>query len=136
MSNNKNSRIMEARVIIASVKKSNKSENNIWAVSITGEKEPKAYCKSAYKAMRFAFLLKARTGLNISDNCLARLSQEIEFVKVENRKLQYIKAQMAKKDEEIAAIAAEQRKEMEEEKAKAEKKRKPRTKKAKVVNIQ
>lgn len=136
MSNNKNSKIMEARVIIVSVKKSNKSENNIWAVSITGEKEPKAYCKSAYKAMRFAFLLKARTGLNISDNCLARLSQEIEFVKVENRKLQYIKAQMAKKDEEIAAIAAEQRKEMEEEKAKAGKKqRKPRTKKAKVVNI-
>ena len=68
---------MEARVIIASAKKSNKSENTVWAVAITGEKKPQAYCKSAYKAMRFAYLLKKRTSLNISENCLARLSQEI-----------------------------------------------------------
>ena len=29
------------------------------------------------KAMRSAFLLKKRTGLNISDNCLCRVSHEI-----------------------------------------------------------
>ena len=67
---------MEAKVIIVSAKKSNKSENTVWAVAITGH-QPAAYCKSAYKAMRFAFLLKKRTGLNISDNCLARLSHEV-----------------------------------------------------------
>jgi hypothetical protein len=39
------------------------------------------YCTSAYKAMRLAFLLKKRLGLNISDNCLARLSQEIAKAK-------------------------------------------------------
>ena len=39
-------------------------------------RESQAFCNSAYKAMRFAFMLKKRTGLNISDNCLSRLSQE------------------------------------------------------------
>ena len=39
------------------------------------------YCISAYKAMRLAFLLKKRLWLNISDNCLARLSQEIARAK-------------------------------------------------------
>ena len=68
---------MEAKVIIVSAQKSNKSENTVWAVAITGEENPQAYCKSAYKAMRFAFMLKKQTGLNISDNCLSRLSQEI-----------------------------------------------------------
>ena len=72
---------MEARVIIISSMKSNKSENTVWAVAITGEEQPQAYCKSAYKAMRFAFLLKKRTGLNISDNCLSRLSQDIKELK-------------------------------------------------------
>ena len=77
MSNNSKFTIMEARVIIVSAQKSNKSENTVWAVAITGDHYPKAFCKSAYKAMRFAFLLKKRTGLNISDNCLARLSHEV-----------------------------------------------------------
>lgn len=67
---------METRVIIVSEKKSNKSDNTVWAVAIAGEEKPKAFCKSAYKAMRFAFLLKVQTGLNISDNCLCRLSFE------------------------------------------------------------
>ena len=68
---------MEAKVIIVSAQKSNKSENTVWAVAITGEEKAQAFCKSAYKAMRFAFMLKKRTGLNISDNCLSRLSKEI-----------------------------------------------------------
>ncbi len=72
---------MEAKVIIVSSVKSNKSDNKVWAVAITGEQQPQAHCKSAYKAMRFAFLLKKRTGLNISENCLARLSQSIKEAK-------------------------------------------------------
>ena len=68
---------MEAKVIIVSVVKSNKSENNVWAVAITGEEQKQAYCKSAYKAMRFAFLLKKQTGFYIKDDSLKMLSEEI-----------------------------------------------------------
>ncbi len=72
---------MEKREIIVSVVKSNKSNNNVFAVAITGNEQPSAYCKSAYMAMRFMFLLKKQTGMNISDNCLTRLSAEIARVK-------------------------------------------------------
>ena len=68
---------MEAKVIIISVVKSNKSENNVWMVAITGEEQGKAYCKSPYKAMRFAFLLKKQTGFRIEDASLKALSEEI-----------------------------------------------------------
>lgn len=68
---------MEAKVIIVSVVKSNKSENNVWAVGITGEEQEQAYCKSAYKAMRFAFMLKKQTGFRIEDASLKSLSEEI-----------------------------------------------------------
>ena len=50
---------------------------HIWVVSISGDNASRVYCKSPYKAMRYAFLLKKRTGLNISDNCLCRVSHEI-----------------------------------------------------------
>ena len=72
---------METRKIIVSVVKSNKSENNVWAVAITGDEQPSAHCKSAYKAMRFMFLLKKQTGLYIADESLAQLSQEIARTK-------------------------------------------------------
>lgn len=68
---------MEAKVIIVTVVKSNKSENNVWAVGITGEEQEQAYCKSAWKAMKFAFLLKKQTGLYIEDDSLKMLSEEI-----------------------------------------------------------
>lgn len=77
MYNIKTSKVMETRTIIASVVNSNNSDNKVWAVSITGDKQPAAHCKSACKAMRYMFLLKKRTGLTISDNCLVRLSAEI-----------------------------------------------------------
>ena len=66
---------MEAKYIIISIVKSNNSENNVWAVAITGEEKPEGYCKSAYKAMRFAFLLKKRTGVMIDDASLKSLSE-------------------------------------------------------------
>lgn len=110
---------MEAKVIIVSVVKSNKSENNVWAVGITGEEQEQAYCKSAYKAMRFAFLLKKQTGFYIDDASLKALSEEI-----------------AKQKAEASAKAeqpAEQEAQPEAEEPKAEepkkKQRKPRTKK-------
>ena len=72
---------METREIIVSQVKSNQSSNNVWAVAITGDEQPSAHCKSAYKAMRFMFLLKKQTGLYISGECLSQLSQEIALVK-------------------------------------------------------
>jgi hypothetical protein len=110
---------MEAKVIIVSIVKANKSENNVWAVGITGEGQEQAYCKSAYKAMRFAFMLKKQTGFYIDDASLKALSEEI-----------------AKQKAEAAAEAeqpAEQEAQPEAEEPKAEepkkKQRKPRTKK-------
>ena len=67
-------------ILITSGKKS-EATAHIWVVSIDGQPHSKVYCKSPYKAMRYAFLLKKRTGLNISDNCLTRVSHEIARAK-------------------------------------------------------
>lgn len=50
---------------------------DIWVVSINGHEDGRLFCKSAYSAMRYMFLLKRRTGCMISENCLQRLSFEI-----------------------------------------------------------
>ena len=110
---------MEAKVIIVSVVKSNKSENNVWAVGITGEEQEQAYCKSAYKAMRFAFMLKKQTGFYIDDASLKALSEEIAKQKAE------ASAKAEQPAEQEAQPEAEQPKAEEPKK----KQRKPRTKK-------
>ena len=104
---------MEAKVIIVTVVKSNKSDNNVWAVGITGEEQEQAYCKSAYKAMRFAFLLKKQTGIRIEDASLKSLSEEIAKLKA------------AAEAEQPAAEAQPEAENQEQPK----KQRKPRTKK-------
>lgn len=91
---------MEAKVIIATVAKTTRENNKIWSVGIEGEEQPAAYCKSAYKAMRFCFLLKKRTeGTSISEQCMVLLSAEIKEEK----------AKMANKEgqEKIAEVAQE-----------------------------
>ena len=93
---------MEAKYIIVSVVKSNNSENNVWAVAITGEEQPQGYCKSAYKAMRFAFLLKKQTGINIDDKSLKSLSQQIAEVKAKKAE-----AEAKAGQEKIAEVAEE-----------------------------
>ena len=70
-----------SNVILAAKANSGKSTNNVWVVYTSDNSSDKMYCTSAYKAMRLAFLLKKRLGLNNSDNCLARLSQEIAKAK-------------------------------------------------------
>ena len=70
-----------SNVILAAKANSGKSTNNVWVVYTSDNSSDKMYCTSAYKAMRLTFLLKKRLGLNISDNCLARLSQEIAKAK-------------------------------------------------------
>ena len=109
---------MEAKVIIVSVVKSNKSENNVWAVGITGEEKEQAYCKSAWKAMKFAFLLKKQTGFYIEDDSLKMLSEEIARQKAAN-------AAEQPAEQEVQSEAEQQP----EAEAKPKKARKPRTKK-------
>ena len=60
-----------------------------------GEEKPEGYCKSAYKAMRFAFLLKKRTGVNIDDDSLKSLSHEIAEQKAKNAEAQEKLAEVA-----------------------------------------
>ena len=108
---------MEAKVIIITVVKSNKSENNVWMVAITGEEQGQAYCKSPYKAMRFAFMLKKQTGFSIEDASLKALSEEIA------------------KQKAAAAEAAEPAAQEALPEAKPKKQRKPRTKKAEPVIV-
>ena len=68
-------------VILAEKALSGKSTNNVWFVYVSSDPTNRLYCTSPYKAMRLAFLLKKRLGLNISDNILARLSHEIALAK-------------------------------------------------------
>ena len=123
---------MEARIIIVSSVKSNKSENKVWAVAITGDEQPVAYCKSAYKAMRFAFLLKKREGLNISENCLTRLSQEIAeqkaamAAKVQEKVEEFCESHSVNN---VLAQQTEPQAEQPKEEAKPKRTRKPRAKK-------
>ena len=113
---------MEAKVIIVSVEKSNKSENNVWAVAITGEEQKQAYCKSAWKAMKFAFMLKKQTGFYIEDDSLHMLSEEIA-----RQKAAAAAAEAEKQAEQ--EVQPEQQPEDEAEAKKEKKARKPRTKK-------
>ena len=82
MSKSQNSTIMTTNnsILVANVP-SNKSNNMVWAVYAQGNEQATAYCKSPYKALRMAFLLKKQTGYYISDICLARLSLEIKRLK-------------------------------------------------------
>ncbi len=68
-------------LILITSGKVSEATSHIWVVSIDGNDASRVYCKSPYKAMRYAFLLKKRTGLNISDNCLCRVSHEIARIK-------------------------------------------------------
>ncbi len=113
---------MEAKVIIVSVEKSNKSENNVWAVAITGEEQKQAYCKSAWKAMKFAFMLKKQTGFYIEADSLHMLSAEIA-----RQKAAAAAAEAEKQAEQ--EVQPEQQPEAEAEAKKEKKARKPRTKK-------
>ena len=72
---------MTTNSILVSSVRSNKSENNVWAVYVQGQEENKSYCKSPYKAMRYAFLLKKQTGFYINDISLTSLSLEIKRLK-------------------------------------------------------
>lgn len=71
MSNNLKIRIMETKKsILIEFVKSNKSNAMVWKVSVPKSKKNVGYCKTAAKAIMFAFLLKSRTQLPIDKYCL------------------------------------------------------------------
>ena len=125
---------MESKVIIITVVKSNKSENKVWAVGITGEEQEKAYCKSPYKAMRFAFLLKKRTGISIEDASLKSLSEQIAEQKAEEAQAAEVQKMLEESTKEflksnsVDTVLAEPKTEQTEQAEKPKKSRK-RTKK-------
>ena len=124
-------------ILVSSVR-SNKSENNVWAVYVQGQEEKKSYCKSPYKAMRYAFFLKKLTGYRIADNSLALLSLEIKRIKeasmtaeqkAAKEHVEQVVEQFVEEHSVDNVLAKD-----DEDKAKAKKasrKRKPSTKKAK-----
>lgn len=109
-----------------------KNTNNVWAVYMEGEEENMSYCKSAYKAMRFMFLLKARTGNIISKDSLQELSQAIAKQKAE----QPLTPEQQAAKEKIEAVVEEFVESHSVDAVLAEKPkkvRKPRTRKPKVT---
>jgi len=105
---------MTTNSILVSSVRSNKSENNVWAVYVQGQEENKSYCKSPYKAMRYAFFLKKMTGCRIADNSLALLSLEIQKKKVAGKQEHSELAQNAEQEQarpkgKEASLTPEQR---------------------------
>ena len=79
---------------------SNRSNAMVWAVYVQSEEQEqfKNFCKSAYSAMKYAFLIKAQHGLQISENCLTRLSHQIAMEKrAKAEKLQQVAVELAEK---------------------------------------
>ena len=85
-----------------------KNTNNVWAVSIEGQEDSIQYCKSPRSAMKYMFLLKARTsGAKIADESLKALSKAHAEYKAEEAKKHPEQAAMAEKVQELAASIAE-----------------------------
>ena len=57
--------------ILVKTAKSNRSENNVWVVSTRSYK--KKYCRNALTALRYAFILKKKTGRRIEDESFITL---------------------------------------------------------------
>lgn len=72
--------------ILVKTEKSNRSENNVWAVSTRSYK--KKYCRNALTALRYAFILKKKTGRRIADESFNRLVSEVRSHKSETEPAQ------------------------------------------------
>lgn len=73
---------MEAiHTITVSSEKSNKSDNNVWVIATYRRK--KQYCRNARTALRYAFLLKKKTGRRIADESFDLLVSQIQLSKAQ-----------------------------------------------------
>ena len=97
--------------IVAEMVQSNKSENNVWFVRVTGCDNPElqGYCKHAIKAMRLCFSLKARTKFPIDNATLEHLKA---CYAESERAARWAKLQQIVEAEEPDKVMAEQRLEM------------------------
>lgn len=72
--------------ILVKTEKSNRSENNVWVISTRSYK--KKYCRNARTALRYAFLLKKKTGRRIADESFDLLMSEITSSKSDTESAQ------------------------------------------------
>lgn len=125
---------MEKQVIVAEMVQSNKSENQVWFVHVTGSNSPEhmGYCKKAYSALQFCFILKARTQVSIDD---ATIEQLKAFYAENEREARWAKINARKEAEAKAKQAEEEAPEAEQQEAEQPKKRgrKPGSRKNKKV---
>ena len=61
--------------ILVKTENSNRSENNVWVVSTRSYK--KKYCRNALTALRYAFILKKKTGRRIAQDAFDSMMKEI-----------------------------------------------------------
>lgn len=72
--------------ILVKTEKSNRSENNVWVVSTRSYR--KKYCRNALTALRYAFILKKKTGRRIADDAFGLLMAEVRDRKSETESAQ------------------------------------------------
>ena len=94
--------------IVAEMVQSNKSNNNVWFVHVTGSENPEhfGYCKKAYSALQFCFILKARTQLSIDDATLEQL--KAYYAENEKGKLNWFKPRTPKEEAQPTEDTAKQ----------------------------
>ena len=94
--------------IVAEMVQSNKSNNNVWFVHVTGCDNPElqGYCRHAIFAMRYAFSLKARTQFPIEDSTLEQL--KAYYAENEKGKLNWFKPRTPKEEAQPTEDTAEQ----------------------------
>ena len=61
--------------ILVKTEKSNRSENNVWVVSTRSYR--KKFCRNALMALKYAFILKKKTGRRIADEAFDSMMSEI-----------------------------------------------------------
>ena len=94
--------------IVAEMVQSNKSENKVWFVHVTGCDDPElqGYCKHAIKALQFCFVLKARTQYPIEDSTMEQLKSY--YAENEKGKLQWYKPRTPKEEAQPTEAVEEQ----------------------------
>lgn len=106
-----------------------------WMVGITGESKPRMFLKSAKKAMGYMFILKIQTGLQISDNCLQRLSFAYKQEKEWQKQKAFLDEMENIANKPLDEEYERQQKEMQQQKAQQpEKKQRKSTKRSKKNN--
>ena len=130
---------MKKQVIKAEFVKSNNSDNMVWHVFVTESEntEQQGWCKTAYSALQYCFILKKQTGAVIDGSTLKML--KAYYAEME-RAARWAKLAERVEAEEPDRVMAEQRQEAEQlrqelQQQEAEAKPKRRGRKAKKMEV-